>query len=162
MKAKSPDIHQQVAMDVLKQFRIVFGAVRQHFGEVEKSCGVSGSQLWVLHEIKRAPGLTVSDLADRLAIHQSTCSQLVEKLARSGTIAKQRSSVDQRKVGLKLTPAGRALLKKAPGPAEGVLPDALRSLPDVALRTLHVNLEALIQRINPKDAGHAQRPLADL
>ena len=80
-------------MAVLRSFRVIFGSVRQHFREVEKTCGVSGSQLWILQEVSRNGGIGVSDLASRLAIHQSTCSQLVDKLVRSGHIVKRRSSV---------------------------------------------------------------------
>ena len=57
-----------VALAVLKQFRLIFGSVRQHFREVEQCCGVSGSQLWLLHEIAHTPGVGVSELAGRLSI----------------------------------------------------------------------------------------------
>jgi hypothetical protein len=32
-----------LAFAVLKQFRLIYGSVKQHFREVESSCGVSGS-----------------------------------------------------------------------------------------------------------------------
>ena len=48
-----------MALIVLKQFRLIYGSVRQHFREVEHNCGVSGSQLWLLHEIARTPGVGV-------------------------------------------------------------------------------------------------------
>ena len=41
----------QLSVQVLKKFRIIFGSVRQHFREVEKTCGVTGSQLWILQEV---------------------------------------------------------------------------------------------------------------
>ena len=73
---------QQQAKTVLKQFRIIFGAVKQHFRKIEATCGISGSQLWLLNEIAMYPELGISKLAERLAIHQSTCSLLVEKLVK--------------------------------------------------------------------------------
>ena len=92
-----------MALTVLKQFRLIFGSVRHHFREVEQSCGVSGSQLWLLHEIAHTPGVGVSELAARLSIHQSTCSQLVDKLEARGLISKARKADDQRRVGVQLT-----------------------------------------------------------
>src|SRR5574338_855086 len=82
--------------DVLRSFRLIYGSVRQHFRAVQKSCGISGSQLWILHEVRNAPGIGVSDLAARLSIHQSTGSLMVEKLVRAGLLRKAKSKTDQR------------------------------------------------------------------
>ena len=107
-----------LAIDALKKFRVIYGCVRHHFREVEKKCGVSGSQLWILQEVAGTPGIGVSDLADRLSIHQSTCSQLVEKLVLRGLLFKERSKEDQRRVGLTLAPSAGKLIAGAPGPAD--------------------------------------------
>ena len=82
---------KQLSLQVLKKFRIIYGSVRQHFREVERSCGVTGSQSWVMQEIANTSGIGVSELAERLSIHQSTCSQLVEKLVAGKLIIKERS-----------------------------------------------------------------------
>ncbi len=153
---------QTLSIDVLRQFRLIYGSVRQHFREVEEACGVSGSQLWMLHELGRSPGIGVTELAGRLSIHQTTCSQLIEKLVGRGYVVKTRSVQDQRRVGLTLTRAAAQVLRRAPGPAEGVLPEALASLPDATLRSLRVGLEKVIARLRLADAKAASRPLADL
>lgn len=149
-------------LEVLRKFRLIYGSVKQHFREVEKACGISGSQLWILRDIAASPGTGVSRLAQRLSIHQSTCSLLVEKLVAAGLVSKTRSVEDQRRVGLEITRAGRQLLKIAPGPAEGMLPDALRQLPEVALRTLQVNLDQLISHLTSRNETDAEKPLADM
>lgn len=161
-QATDPSAHQAIAMEVLRQFRIIFGAIRHHFSEIESACGISGSQLWLLQEVARCPDIGVSALAKLLSIHQTTCSLLVDRLVKAGYVKKTRSTKDQRRVGLTVTTAGRGLLRRAPGPAEGMLPMALRTLPDVGLRTLHVNLAELIGNMQAKDAGFADVPLADL
>ncbi len=149
-------------LTVLRQFRLIYGSVKQHFRAVEKACGISGSQLWILRDIAASPGTGVSRLAERLSIHQSTCSLLVEKLVNAGLVIKTRSTTDQRRVGLGITRKGRQLLKIAPGPVEGMLPEALRQLPEVALRTLQVNLDQLISHLTKHDETDARRPLSDL
>ena len=161
-QATLPDDLTGPQMQVLRQFRLIYGSVKQHFREVEKKCGISGSQLWLLRQVATTPGIGVSRLAERLSIHQSTCSLLVEKLVGAGLITKQRSTEDQRRVGLKVTSTGKRLLKNAPGPAEGMLPEALKQLPDVSLRTLHVNLSELISHLTTRNENAAERPLADL
>ena len=97
----------QLALEVLQQFRIIYGTMRQYFRELEECCGLPGSQMWVLQEVERTPEIGITELAGRLGIHQSTCSLLVEKLVARNCLTKKRQSVDQRRVGLCLANAGR-------------------------------------------------------
>ena len=154
--------HKQLTLDVLKQFRLIYGSVRHHFRQIEETCGVSGSQLWMLHELHAAPGIGVSDLAHRLSIHQTTCSQLVEKLVTRGYVVKARSEQDQRRVGLTITKAALKVLKDAPGPAEGLIPEALLGLSEATLQSLMRDLGKLIDGLHLQDEHAADRPLSDL
>jgi DNA-binding MarR family transcriptional regulator len=156
------DSRQPIATDALKRFRIIYGCVRHHFRQVEQTCGVSGSQLWILQEVAHSPNIGISELAERLAIHQSTCSQLVEKLVSHGLLLKERSVEDQRRVGLRLTARARRVVSAAPGPAEGVFPDALKALTNAELRQLNRALENVIEQLRIHDERLAERPLADL
>lgn len=152
----------QMSLQVLKKFRIIYGSVRQQFREVEQGCGVTGAQLWLMQEIAKSPEIGVSELAERLSIHQSTCSQLVEKLVTRGLVIKERSKEDQRRVGLCVTKEALHALKTAPGPAEGILPEALQSLSESALLSLDNALVEVIERLRIKDVRHADKHLSDL
>lgn len=149
-------------MDVLQQFRVIYGSMRQYFREIEDRCGLSGSQMWILQEVQRSPGVGVTELAGRMGIHQSTCSQLVDKLVAREYLSKSRHSADHRRVGLKLTARGGDALAALPGPAEGLLPEALAAMPDVALKTLNIHLSELIRHLPGKDDTFATTPLADI
>lgn len=155
-------LSQEHAHNVLKKFRLIYGTVKQQFRDIEQRCGISGSQLWLLQEINHSPNIGVSVLAERLSIHQSTCSLLVEKLVTRKLITKQRSVEDQRRVGLCATPAGVEILAKAPGPAEGVLPDALKSLPDDVLINLEAALGKVIEQLHVRNSKLSEQPLSDL
>jgi len=152
----------QLSLQVLKKFRIIYGSVRQQFREVEQTCGITGSQLWILQEVDNTPGIGVSELADSLSIHQSTASQLVEKLVARGLINKERSKEDQRRVGLRVTEEASRLLKNAPGPAEGILPEALQALPEPSLLALDNCMMEVILQLHIRDYKFADRPLSDL
>lgn len=152
----------QLSLQVLKKFRIIYGSVRQQFREIEQTCGVTGSQLWILQEVANSPGIGVSELADRLSIHQSTGSQLVEKLVARGLINKERSKEDQRRVGLRVTAEASKLLNNAPGPAEGILPEALQALPEAALLALDNSLLEVIGQLRISDDKLAGKPLSDM
>jgi DNA-binding MarR family transcriptional regulator len=151
-----------LAMSVLKQFRILFRSIKRHFQWVEEQCGVSGSQLWALGKIGEAPGLKVSELAKGLAIHQSTASNMLDRLEQLHLVRRERISTDQRVVRLFLTPKGEQVLESAPRPFQGVLPDALSTLPDASLRELHHHLDVLIATMKFKDVSGRSTPLSDI
>jgi MarR family transcriptional regulator, organic hydroperoxide resistance regulator len=116
----------------------------------------------MLHELEKSPGIGVSDLAHRLSIHQTTCSQLVEKLVARDYVVKTRSEQDQRRVGLTITKNAIKVLKHAPGPAEGLIPEALLGLSEATLQSLTTNLSELIDGLHLQDEQAADRPLSDL
>jgi DNA-binding MarR family transcriptional regulator len=139
-------------LDVLKQFRSIFNAIKQHFQRVENESRVSSAQLWGLSLVVKEPGLRVSDLARAMGVHQSTSSNLVEQLCRQKMMVKQRSETDQRVVRLFPTEIGERLIENAPEPLEGLLPNALAQLPEKELAELYKLLAKLIdtlQRRNP-------------
>lgn len=152
----------ELAMAVLQQFRFIFKSVKKHFHWVEQETGVSGSQLWAMAQIASVPGLRVSELARALMIHQSTASNLIDKLAQRKLLRRERASSDQRVVRLYLTQRGRAIVAKAPQPFEGVLPDALMRLPHGDLHELDVLLKGLAQLMRVRDASGKHTPLADI
>jgi len=151
-----------MSLQVLKQFRLIYGSAKRQFGRIEKTCGISGSKLWLLQEITKSPGIGVSELARRLSIHLSTCSLMVAKLREKNLVTKSRSELDQRRVGLKATAAGMKVLLKSPGPAEGVLPVALQELSESELKKLHSSLNKLIRNLHLPDESAAKNPLSDM
>ncbi len=156
------DTTPPLALEVLQQFRVIYGTMRQYFRALEESCGLPGSQMWVLQEVERSPEIGITELAGRLGIHQSTCSQLVEKLVAKDCLIKRKQNTDQRRVGLYLTANGHKAIAALPGPAEGVLPEALAAIPNVALKTLSINLAELISHLPGKDEAFAAMPLAEM
>ena len=84
---------------------------------------------------------------------------MVDRLETGGLIRKERSSVDQRVVRLYLTDEGVAMLGRAPSPARGVLPEALRLLDPGALNRLQGELDGVLLQIRDLDEGFGMQPL---
>jgi DNA-binding MarR family transcriptional regulator len=138
----------------LRQFRIIINAVRTHFQHVELAVGLGGAQVWALSVIRDTPGIGVGKLAERMDIHQTTASNLVKSLVQKELIRVDRSGSDRRSVQLSIQDAGAALLAKAPGPFEGLLPRALDGLPPETLARLNSDLGTLIKALQAdEDAG---------
>ena len=138
----------------LQAFRTIFGSARHHDAEVRRSGGISGSQLWALAEIAGGAGMTVNTLAQRMALHQSTASNLVNALVDRKLIRRLRDAADQRIVHLHVSTEGKRMLLRVPGPHPGLLVDGLRRLEDEQLDTLRDALDVLV-RIMQRSAASA-------
>lgn len=146
-------------LDTLKKLRIVIRAAQRHSTWIEKQCGVSGAQLWIMQELIEAPGLRVGEIAQRLAIHQTTVSNLLDSMERRGHVVKTRDADDHRVVKLAVSESGAALLAAAPRPARGLLPEALRQLTPEQLLRLDQGLQDLLSSIDILDEGYGMQPL---
>jgi len=151
---------QDLKFEVLKRFRLVFKAAQQHANRIESYSGISNAQLWAIWEISQNPGIRVTELAQALSIHQTTASNMLEKLCKNGLIIRERMNEDDlRVVSLRLTDSGQQLLVNSPKPPQGVLQNALFNLPDHTLISLERNLDELIQMMNGTDPNAQMRPL---
>jgi len=163
-KTVSPDAGQDLSapeVRVLRRFRLVFNAVKTHFKQVEKKAGVGGAQLWALSVIRAHPGIGVNSLAAFMDIHQTTASNLVKALVTADMIEAEKSAPDRRAVHLRILPAGARVLRKAPGPFAGVLPDALAALDAKTLERMDHDLALLIAALHA-DERAAGIPLAQM
>jgi len=148
----------EAAVFVLRKLRLVFNTVKGHFREVEKKAGVAGAQVWALSVIRDQPGIGVGDLARALDIHQSTASNLLKPLIERGMVAAERTQADRRALHLHISVRGLAVLRKAPGPAVGLLPEALSKLDFETLLRLDKDLDGLIAMLHA-DRRSAKVPL---
>ncbi|WP_348009427.1 MarR family winged helix-turn-helix transcriptional regulator [Roseateles sp.] len=146
---------------VLRRFRLVFNTVKTHFQQVERKAGVGGAQLWALSVIDANPGIGVNRLAALMDVHQTTASNLVKTLVTAAMIAADKNAPDRRTVQLRMLPAGAQVLRKAPGPFAGVLPDALATLDVKTLERMDHDLALLIAALHA-DESAAGIPLAHM
>ena len=149
------------ATRVLRQFRIVFNAVKSHFRQVERSAGIGGAQVWALSVIQASPGIGTNGLARAMDVHQSTASNLVKSLMQNNLVEIIKAEKDKRAVCLHITAAGVEILANAPAPFAGVLPTALAGMPIEKLQSLERDLQELIIALDA-DESSAKTPLANL
>lgn len=136
----------------IQHFRIILRAMQAHSRFVEKQYGLSSAKLWMLRELHINPGIKVSRLAAVLAIHPSTCSNMLDKLEEKGFLYRERSRTDQRAVHLTLTEKGTKLLENAPKPAQDDINQALEQLSNENLTCLSGALSELVEKMSIKKA----------
>lgn len=147
--------------NILRRLRMLFRTIQNHSRVVEKACGMSSAKLWMMWEIMNNPGLKVSELADALIIHASTCSNLLDKLQASGLVRRDRDESDQRTVRVYLTDEGKKMLAQAPRPARGRVSEGLSRLSGAHLRELDDGLANLVSTIESLDDEAGMLPLTE-
>ena len=130
---------------VLDSIRRIVRLLRIASREAERDVGLSGAQLFVLQKLSEARMLSVNELAERTHTHQSSVSVVAQALVEKGLVARSRAADDARRLELTLTPAAKALLKKAPGAAQDRLIEATERLSTSVRRQLAESLSKLVE-----------------
>jgi MarR family transcriptional regulator, organic hydroperoxide resistance regulator len=141
--ASSPDDLKAVFNALRKLVR----AVRLSSNEVQRSLGISGSQLFVLQQLADHPKASLRDLANLTHTDHSSVSVVVARLVRRRLVARKTSAADARRVELSLTQKGRAMVERSPEVLQQRLVRSLEQLPPARLRTLRTLLEGVVSDI---------------
>jgi len=113
--------------------------------QAEQRLGISGAQLFTLQQLARSRAQSVNDLADLTHTHQSSVSVVVRRLVEQGLAARRQSDDDARRVELRITAAGQALLRRSAVAPQERLISALERMPAAALSRLADLLEHLVK-----------------
>jgi DNA-binding MarR family transcriptional regulator len=124
MERLAPGIEEQVVVAIR---RIVRAIELQSQALVSKH-GLTGPQLAVLKEIASLEQATPTVLARALSVSQPTVSGIVERLLVRGLIERIAVPGDRRKHALRLTPAGREAVARAPSLLQDDVKRRLRRL----------------------------------
>ena len=112
--------------------------------------GVTARQTTLLWLVKRSPGLSLAELAVEEGISPPAMSGHVDRLERAGLLARERSSDDRRRVGLRLTAEGERLLRRVRARRTTWLADRLRTLEPEALVAVETAIPALMRLVEPE------------
>lgn len=102
-----PDISEQI----LVALRRVTRAVDRHSRLLAQHHGLTGPQALIMKTVWRAEGLGMGELARQVSLSQATVTDVAKRLESRGLLERRRDHQDRRRVGLFLTPAGRALMQ---------------------------------------------------
>jgi DNA-binding MarR family transcriptional regulator len=134
----------RATMDAL---RCLVQGLRVSARAVEQRHGISGAQLFILHQLAGGEALSVGALAERTFTHQSSVSVVVSRLAKRGLVSRRTGADDARRTDVTLTARGRALLGRAPEVAQARLIAGLQRLRPSERRAVARGLTALVQQV---------------
>lgn len=144
----------------LRLFRQLVGAIRAHYGHVERTTGAAAAEIQLLDAIVRHDGASIGRIADALSLHKSTVSNLVGQLVDKGLATRNHAPDNQRSVVVRATVSGRALIRRAPRPASGLLQGLLAKLTPEELVRVEDSLELLVGKLPPETRAYGGESLA--
>jgi len=127
----------------LRELRRLVHGIKTASYSVERSCGVTGAQLFVLRELSLEPGASIRRLAERTLTDPSSVSVIVARLVEQGYVTRAVADADRRRTALRLTRRGTQVVSRAPEPYQAKLIGVLRELPSRELAVLRGALARL-------------------
>ena len=118
MRARGSATEDDDGKSILNSIRQLVRALRLFDREAQTKHGISAAQVYVLHTLKEQDGLSLNELADRTATDQSSASVVVQRLVDAGLVSRAMRQDDRRHVELRLTPKGRAVIRRSAPPAQ--------------------------------------------
>ncbi len=137
--------------------RAVQYSVHAYMEEVGKS-GLTHRQYTVLLAADANDGVSQTDLVKMTGIDRSTLADLVARLLAQGYLQRRRSKEDARTNSVKLTPAGKKILRTAQSGAETVDKQLLALIPSAERKSMIECLSILTAEMDKVEAVVPEKP----
>jgi len=128
---------QDTLSESVEMLHQIFQAVDLFSRQTLRDFGVTGPQIWALRTIDDGDVVSMGDLAQRMHLHMSTVSGIIDRLESSRLVTRERSAADARVMDVRLTPRGRTLLAKATEPPRSKAARGLQRLSPKDLDRVH-------------------------
>lgn len=122
-------------------------AINRTYKPLLDQLGLTYPQYLVLHALWETDGLTITGIADRLALEPSTITPLVKRLELAGFLTRLRNPSDERQVQVSLTDKGRDMREESACLGEALLKKAGMSLQELG------DLNRQVQRLRDALSG---------
>ena len=147
--------HSRETTAVLDHLRRIVRTLRESSRAAETRLGVTGAQLFVLRALAGPEPLSLNQVAARTHTHQSTVSVVVKRLVARRLIRRAVSALDGRRIQLRLTDRGHAVLERAPLAAQDRLIAGLETLSATDRARLATTLGRLVAAMGLRTAPPA-------
>jgi len=137
--------------EIMQNLRRIFKAIQDYSQEVSSRFGITGPQLWALKTIFQNGSLSLRDLSERMYLHPSTITGVMDRLEKRGYVSRDRDREDRRVIKVQLTPKGKRLVKRAPNPIQGRMTYGLRKLGKKKLSLIYNSVQELVEIVEAKD-----------
>ena len=130
--------------DILRSLRRVIRAVDLYSRRLIAEYGLSGPQLQCLRQLETAGALPTGELAAAMSLSPATVCGILDRLEARGLVLRERQADDKRRVVVRLSGEGRAVVERAPPSLQDSFLTRLRALPSAEQNELRQSLTKLV------------------
>jgi DNA-binding MarR family transcriptional regulator len=112
----------------LDAFRRILRALRVAARRTQMEAGVSAAQLFVLRALADGGEASISEIAARTLTDRSSVAAVIVRLVDAGLASRTTATSDRRRAAVRITPAGRRTLRRAPAAPTTLLLEGLEQL----------------------------------
>jgi DNA-binding MarR family transcriptional regulator len=142
--------------EIVNATRLLQGVGQRQSREFVRKYRITGQQLGALRIVAMSPGISLGELSERLFLHISSASGIVDRLEKRGYVTRERSGEDRRVVHLNVTADGRRVIRRTPLAGMGLLIHSVDRLPAGQIRDLLKGLKLLLNLMKVK-GGRGRR-----
>ena len=121
---------ENISREILISLRKIMRAIDIHSKNLNRNYGLTGPQLMVLQEISTEDKITITGLASRISLSQTTVTDIINRLDKKKMVQKFRDEKDKRRVWVQLTNDSIEILKKTPPPLQEIFVKRFLDLKD--------------------------------
>jgi MarR family transcriptional regulator, organic hydroperoxide resistance regulator len=137
--------HRRDIGEIVNSIRLLQGIGQQQSREFIRKYRITGQQLGALRIVALSPGIHLGDLSERMFLHISSVSGIIDRLEKRGYVTRERNNEDRRVVHLKVTTEGRQVIKRTPLAGMGLLVHTIDRLPAGQLHDILKGLKLILK-----------------
>ena len=139
-----------ITNNVLIALRKITQSISMNSKSLVKRVGLTGPQLMILQEIVHAGEVSVGEVAKAISLSQGTVTGILERMEKRELVTRRRSESDRRRVLVKATTSGKALLETAPPLMQEAFVERFNSLQDWEQNMILCSLQRLVTIMDAK------------
>lgn len=156
-----------IGFQILRALRRIIRRTSEHSRSVGKHTGVSVPQMLCLKAVSEFPDgaeVTVAMIADAVQLSAPTVSRILDRMEKSGYVARERNSKDRRRVCVSLTDEGWGRIENLPTPLHEQFLQRLGTLDPIECLGLLKALERIVELMDARgiDASPVLMPEFDV
>ena len=138
-----PNKSEAYGYRIAMSLRRITHAIDAYSRTLKAAYDVTGPQLICLYHIARHEPTTLSQISVAVSLSAGTVNGILDRLQAKKLITRKRTAKDRRKVMIRLTQQGRALVDRAPSLLHAQLAAHIETLPDFKQAAIALSLEEI-------------------
>ncbi|BBO83290.1 hypothetical protein DSCO28_38560 [Desulfosarcina ovata subsp. sediminis] len=133
------------ADNILVSLRRIIRSIDQHNKQLDRRYELTVPQVVCLRKLLSDGELSPGQLAKAIYLSQATVTGIIDRLEAKGLVTRERSTVDRRKILVRLTDRGTRTANDVPWPLQEGFSEKLNALDEAEKKQIDATLKQLVE-----------------